>query len=209
MHSMATGKAIFTLLASIIAICGLRAEVPILGDARTVPVRPAIFILEDHNGASDRVVEWIKLVRDQYYSDAISAVKHELTARAMKGYTSLQTESVLKSIEDDATHAVIPRWAENIFIVCRGPEVVVSFYARSGGWSKASNGSLVALQSPAYVCIIDPKANVILKSSDSLKAVVFADLYSEMEKGGIATDYSRNSGLVAPLNDTKVQTYPK
>ncbi len=193
-------KIVFLLFACALSAHEIPAGVPISGEAHSVTIRPAIFLLEDYDGGASRVTEWVKLSCTRYYLEAISSLKQEVANKKAKGYSSAQTEKLLSIVEVDAAHALIPRWTENIFIVCRKSEVIVSLFPRSGGWSKASNGSLVALSSPAYVCTIDPATGTVRTGPDDLKAVVFANLYSELGKAGISTDFAENTGFVAPLN---------
>ena len=203
---MRLSKSILLLPVCVMLALGARADVPILSESRSVAIAPSVFILEDHNGAAARVSEWVKLAGAQYYVEAVDSLKSELAAKKANGYSSSQTEKSLAAIQADAAHGLIPRWAENVFVVCRENEVIVAFFARNGGWSKAGNGSLVALHSPAYVCTIDPKVGVARNAKDTLKAAVFADLYADMARAGVVSDFAENDNLIAPLNAPKTDS---
>jgi hypothetical protein len=178
----------------------MQAVVPIFGDARSAIVRPAFFILEDHDGASARISEYVKRACDQYYTEAIQSLKKEIAEKAAQGDSYAQTERLLISVKADAARSLIPRWTENIFIVCQNSEVTISFFPRSGGWSQLSNGSIVAYYNPAYVWTIEENTGLVRTDPRALKAIAYANFYKDMAKEGILTDFKEDAGFVAPLN---------
>jgi len=188
----------FTMVSRLIA-----TDAPLLREARSTIVTPAIFLLEDFDGASARSSDWIRIATKQYYIEICDLIKKDIAARRTNDIEASQDDHTLSLIESDARQGVIPRWVENIFIISKRSEIMISFFARSGGWLENCNGNLVSFSNPAFICIIDPKTERVLNPKNKLKAVVYANLYQSLAEEGIKTDYTNSSEFVTPLNPSQ------
>ena len=185
---------------------GIAAEgVPILSEARGMKtITPAIFFMEDVPGGSGDVSNWIKLTTRRYYAEAISSLKSEIEERTKQHYASPDMERLLDKITADGTNDILPRWVENIFLVCRKSEIIISFYPRNGGWAELSNGSIAAFYAPAYICTGDPRSGVVKNAFPEIKTVIYANLYKNFQDDGIKTDVKEGAALIAPLNISRL-----
>jgi len=177
-------------------------DLPLLQEARSKTVLPSVFIIEDSKGASVDFPEWIKTAVNQYYIEASDLLKKEIADNKDKSEVpATELERALSQFEADSKRGLLPRWVENIFIVHKGSEAIVSFFAKSGGWIGGENSaSLAFTYTPAYVVIIDAKTGRLNNTKNNLKAAVYVDLYQKMADAGIKTDYRQKAGIVAPLN---------
>lgn len=182
---------------------------PIIREAGSSVVVPSVFLIEGPGGAAADLSDWIAITLKQYYIDACETMNKEISSRKPHGIDAGQAEHTLLLLESDAKKGILPRWVENIFIVCKDSETIVSFFARSGGWAEANNGALSKYSDPAYICTIDPKTKKITSNSNRLKAIVYANLYPFLAKNGIITDYAQKPGFIAPLNPSKDNKYYK
>lgn len=184
-------------------------DAPLIRESHSTVVIPSIFVIKDHEGASARLSDWIKITNKQYYNEIFELLKKETYARKLNGIEADQIEYTLSLMESDFKQGILPRWVENIFVICRDAEVIVSFFARNGGWVETNTGALALNKNPAYICTIDPKTEKITSDVTKLEAIIYANLYQSSIDDGILTDYTQQSGFTAPLNISKISPSEK
>jgi hypothetical protein len=178
------------------------ADVPFLDEARFNMIRPSIFIIEDCEGASAAMSDWIKIATKQYHIEACNLLNEEIASRNSKKMVADQYERTLSLMESDLKRGIIPRWVENIFIVCKDSEVLISFFARNAGWAKTNTGAFGSYDNPAYVLTMDSKNGKILNPENMPRVAHYVNLYNVLDREGIKTDYRQISDCATPLNIT-------
>jgi hypothetical protein len=184
-------------------------DAPLLRESRSSIVLPSVFIIEETDGVGLSPSGLIKTTNKYYYTEICELLKSEIASRITNGIDANQAEHTLSLIELDLKREILPRWVENIFIVCKESEVMVSFFARNGGWTETNTGTLGMYSNPAYICTIDPKTGKVLSTANKLRATIYANLYHALADGGLVTDYTQRSGFITPLNPSKTSKIPK
>jgi len=183
-------------------------DAPLIREAQSSVVIPSIFLIEEANKTPLDTSKLIKAANKQYYIDACEMLKKAISSgRSYSGYKG-QDEHILSLLESDARNGILPRWVENIFIIQKDSEIVISFFARSGGWVDAGNGNLRAYYNPGYIYTIDQNTGKI-STANELRTIIHANPYPILAGSGVVTDYAQKPGFIAPLNPSKDNKYYK